>query len=138
MAIVYEKLLNLAIPTIEQTYAPKDAMLYALGVGLGLDPMDRGQLDFVFEKNLKVLPAFAVVPAHPGLWVRDLDGDRRGQGDPPQAVAVERRIDRQVADNRRRRQGRGSRRLGHVRAQYIRSCDRRTPRHRHSDSFLPW
>ena len=33
MAIVYEKLLNLAIPTIEQTYAPKDAMLYALGVG---------------------------------------------------------------------------------------------------------
>jgi hypothetical protein len=73
MAIVYEKLLNLAIPTIEQTYAPKDAMLYALGVGLGLDPMDRGQLDFVFEKNLKVLPTFAVVLAHPGLWVRDLD-----------------------------------------------------------------
>ncbi|MFZ0205116.1 MAG: MaoC/PaaZ C-terminal domain-containing protein [Roseiarcus sp.] len=73
MAIVYEKLLNLAIPTIEQTYAPKDAMLYALGVGLGLDPMDRGQLDFVFEKNLKVLSTFAVVLAHPGLWVRDLD-----------------------------------------------------------------
>jgi hypothetical protein len=73
MAIVYEKLLNLAIPTIEQTYAPKDPMLYALGVGLGLDPMDRGQLDFVFEKNLKVLPTFAVVLAHPGLWVRDFD-----------------------------------------------------------------
>ena len=70
MAIVYEKLLNLAIPTIEQTYAPKDAMLYALGVGLRLDPMDRGQLDFVFEKNLKVLPTFAVVLAHPRLWVR--------------------------------------------------------------------
>jgi len=73
MAIVYEKLLNLAIPTIEQTYAPKDAMLYALGVGLGLDPVDRGQLDFVFDKNLKVLPTFAVVLAYPGLWIRDLD-----------------------------------------------------------------
>src|ERR1700760_2529786 len=118
MAIVYEKLLNLAIPTIEQTYAPKDTMLYALGVGLGLDPMDRGQLDFVFEKNLKVLPTFAVVLAHPGLWgQKPRYGDRRGRGrawragpDPPQAVAVERRIDRQVADNRRRRKGRGSRR----------------------------
>src|SRR5271154_6877658 len=44
-----------------------------LGVGLGLDPVDRGQLDFVFDKNLKVLPTFAVVLAYPGLWIRDLD-----------------------------------------------------------------
>lgn len=73
MAIVYEKLLNLSFPTTEQTYVAKDAMLYALGVGLGMDPMDRGQLDFVYEKNLKVLPTFAVVLAHPGFWVRDLD-----------------------------------------------------------------
>ena len=40
-------------------------MLYALGVGLGLDPMDEGQLAFVYEKNLKVLPSMAVVLA----WV---------------------------------------------------------------------
>src|SRR5271167_4734314 len=73
MAIVTEKLMNLAIPTVEQTYAPKDAILYALGVGLGFNPIDRDQLDFVYEKNLKVLPTFAVVLAHPGLWVRDLD-----------------------------------------------------------------
>jgi acyl dehydratase len=73
MAIVTEKLLKLAIPTVEQTYTQKDAMLYALGVGLGFDPTDRDQLDFVYEKNLKVLPTFAVVLAYPGLWVRDLD-----------------------------------------------------------------
>src|SRR5271166_2121941 len=73
MAIVTEKLLNLVIPAVEQTYTPKDAMLYALGVGLGFDPVDRAQLDFVYEKNLKVLPTFAVVLAYPGLWVRDLD-----------------------------------------------------------------
>jgi acyl dehydratase len=73
MAIVTEKLLNLAIPTVEQTYTAKDAMLYALGVGLGFDPTDRNQLDFVYEKNLKVLPTFAVVLAYPGLWMRDLD-----------------------------------------------------------------
>jgi hypothetical protein len=67
MAIVYEKLLNLAIPTIEQTYAPKDAMLYALGVGLGLDPIDRGPLDFVFEKNRRSCrpsPSCSRIPAY--------------------------------------------------------------------------
>jgi acyl dehydratase len=73
VAIVTEKLLNLAIPTVEQTYTAKDAMLYALGVGLGFDPTDRNQLEFVYEKNLKVLPTFAVVLAYPGLWMRDLD-----------------------------------------------------------------
>lgn len=73
MAIVYEKLMNIEIPTIEQSYTEKDTMLYALGVGLGQDPTDREQLRFVYEKNLKALPTQAVVLAHPGLWVRDLD-----------------------------------------------------------------
>lgn len=73
MAIVYEKLLNIAIPTIERSYTAKDTMLYALGVGLGSDPVDRDQLPFVYEKDLKVLPTQAVVLAHPGLWTRDLD-----------------------------------------------------------------
>ncbi|MBD0416729.1 MaoC family dehydratase [Oryzicola mucosus] len=73
MAIVYEKLMNLDIPTVEQTYTQKDTMLYALGVGLGQDPVDGAQLEFVYEKNLRALPTQAVVLAHPGLWTRDLD-----------------------------------------------------------------
>lgn len=73
MAIVYEKLMNIEIPTIEQSYTEKDTILYALGVGLGQDPTDREQLRFVYENNLKALPTQAVVLAHPGLWVRDLD-----------------------------------------------------------------
>jgi acyl dehydratase len=73
MPIVYEKLLALKIPDVEHAYGPKDCMLYALGVGLGLDPMDEEQLAFVYEKNLKVLPSMAVVLAHPGFWVKDLD-----------------------------------------------------------------
>lgn len=73
MPIVYEKLLALKIPDVEQTYGPKDCMLYALGVGLGLDPMDEQQLAFVYEKNLKALPTMAVVIGHPGFWAKDLD-----------------------------------------------------------------
>jgi acyl dehydratase len=73
MPIVYEKLLALKIPEVEHGYGPKDCMLYALGVGLGLDPLDEDQLAFVYEKNLKVLPTMAVVMGYPGFWVKELD-----------------------------------------------------------------
>ena len=73
MAIDYDKLLALKIADVEHTYTDKDTMLYALGVGLGHDPLDLKQLDFVYEKNLKPLPTFAAVLGYPGFWVRDLD-----------------------------------------------------------------
>ena len=73
MAINYEKLLALKIPDAEHTYGNKDTMLYALGLGLGHDPTDRAQLDFVYEKNLKALPTFACLLGYPGFWIRDLD-----------------------------------------------------------------
>jgi acyl dehydratase len=73
MAIDYDKLLALKIPEAEHSYTDKDTMLYALGVGLGHDPLDGKELDFVYEKNLKALPTFAAVLGYPGFWVRDLD-----------------------------------------------------------------
>lgn len=73
MAIEYEKLLALKIPEVEHTYTDKDTMLYALGVGLGYDPLDADELDFVYEKNLKPLPTLAAVLGYPGFWVRNLD-----------------------------------------------------------------
>lgn len=45
-------------------YNDRDVMLYALGVGAGTD-----ELAFTYEKELKVLPTFAVVPAFPALAV---------------------------------------------------------------------
>ena len=71
MPIVYDKLLALKIPDVEHSYGPKDCMLYALGVGLGHDPVDEDQLAFVYEKNLKVLPTMAVVIGYPGFWAKD-------------------------------------------------------------------
>jgi acyl dehydratase len=73
MTIQYDKLLALKIPEVEHSYGPKDCMLYALGVGLGLDPTDEQQLAFVYEKHLKVLPTMAVVLGYPGFWAKDLD-----------------------------------------------------------------
>jgi len=73
MTIVYDKLMALAIPPAEQHYTAKDCMLYALGIGLGHDPMNEDELPFVYEKNLKVLPTMAAVLGYVGFWARDLD-----------------------------------------------------------------
>src|SRR5258705_3248670 len=73
MPIDYDKLLALKIPDVVQSYGPKDCMLYALGFGLGLDPLDEDQLAFVYEKTLKALPTMAVVLGYPGFWAKELD-----------------------------------------------------------------
>ncbi len=73
MPINPDKLLALKIPDAEHSYADKDAILYALGVGVGIDPLDPQQLDFVYEKNLKALPSLCCVLGYPGFWIRNLD-----------------------------------------------------------------
>lgn len=73
MTINYEKLLALKIPEVEHSYTDKDTILYALGVGLGHDPLDRDQLAFVYENNLQALPTFAAVLGYPGFWARELN-----------------------------------------------------------------
>ncbi len=73
MAIVYDKLMALGFPDAEVSYEPRDVMLYALGVGLGQDPLNEDELAFVYEKNLKVLPTFASMVGYPGFWLRDMD-----------------------------------------------------------------
>jgi acyl dehydratase len=50
------------LPETTFEYKWKDVVLYALGVGAGVD-----ELEFVYEKDLKVLPTFAVIPAFPAL-----------------------------------------------------------------------
>jgi multifunctional beta-oxidation protein len=47
---------------VTYTYRERDVMLYALGVGCG-----REELPFVYEKDLKVLPTFAVVASFPAM-----------------------------------------------------------------------
>jgi acyl dehydratase len=73
MTIVYDKLMALDIAPAEQIYDAKDCMLYALGVGLGHDPMNEDELAFVYEKDLKVLPIMATVLAHSGSLARNPD-----------------------------------------------------------------
>ena len=70
MPIDYAKLKNREFADIEATYGVKDTMLYALGLGLGQDPMDPKQLRHVYEEDLVTLPTMGVVLATPGFWVK--------------------------------------------------------------------
>jgi acyl dehydratase len=70
MPIDYDKLLALKVPDVEHGYMEKDAILYALGVGLGIDATSEDALAFVYEKELKVLPTFAFVLGYSPYWLR--------------------------------------------------------------------
>ena len=64
-----EQLLQLKIPDIEYLATPRDAMLYALGIGVGDWPEDARDLQFVYEQNLKMFPSQVNVICHPGGWI---------------------------------------------------------------------
>lgn len=71
MAIDYERALKFQIADVEQTYTERDVMLYALGIGMGNDISDSGQLRFVYEKDLHVVPTMAVVLGESFDWTYD-------------------------------------------------------------------
>ena len=61
MAIHYPDVLAQGTQPRAFSYGDKDVMLYALGIGLGADPLDEAELAFVTEKALKVVPTAATV-----------------------------------------------------------------------------
>lgn len=62
MPIDYDDMMQSGATGLAARYDEKDVMLYALGVGMGRDPLDEKELPFVYENNgLKVVPTFASV-----------------------------------------------------------------------------
>lgn len=53
-----------------QDYGARDAILYALGLGLGREPEEAAELRFLDERQLTVLPTFAATLCTPGLWLQ--------------------------------------------------------------------
>lgn len=78
MALDPSILLARAFEPVEQAYTARDSILYALGCGLGADPLDGGQLRFVYERALggvQALPTMANVLGYSGFWA-----DQAGTG----------------------------------------------------------
>ena len=68
----YEALKGFEIPEARQTFDPLDAVRYALSIGLGRDPLDPWQLQFVDDhKGPRIVPSFCSVLGHPGFWLAD-------------------------------------------------------------------
>ena len=65
MPVDVAKALAASLPEIPYTWDADRVILYHLGVGAGADPTAPGELEYAYEKHLKVLPSFAVVPAFP-------------------------------------------------------------------------
>lgn len=64
MAIHYERLMALKRDGDRFRYGDRETMLYALGVGMGRDPLNEDELPYVFEKGaLKTVPSMASVLA---------------------------------------------------------------------------
>ncbi|MFY9315586.1 MAG: hypothetical protein WAO95_08510 [Burkholderiales bacterium] len=66
MAIDYEHLMRLRREGERFRYGDRETMLYALGVGMGRDPLDEVELAYVFERPgaaLKTVPSLATVLA---------------------------------------------------------------------------
>jgi acyl dehydratase len=88
MAISYPDVLKLKTEGVPYSWSDREVMLYALGIGMGSDPLDEKELLFVNEgyftkKPLKVVPTFASVcvwganPGHIELnRVMSVDGER--------------------------------------------------------------
>lgn len=71
MTIDYATLKGWQFDEVRHAYTEKDAILYALSLGLGEDPTDPTQLQYVYERNLRAFPTLAVVLGYPGFWLRE-------------------------------------------------------------------
>jgi acyl dehydratase len=61
MPVDREKALGASLGERESGWEVDDVILYHLGIGAGVPPTSPGELEYTYEKNLKVLPSFAVV-----------------------------------------------------------------------------
>ncbi|MDJ0848269.1 MAG: MaoC/PaaZ C-terminal domain-containing protein [Myxococcota bacterium] len=69
MPVDRDKAVGASLGERECSWEADDVILYHLGIGAGTPATDAGELEYTYEKNLKVLPSFVVVA-----------GSRRPQG----------------------------------------------------------
>ena len=71
------RLLSRHFAPLEHVYTARDTILYALGIGVGFDPLDERALRFTYEGStgdrLRAMPTMANVLGYPGFWAREPD-----------------------------------------------------------------
>lgn len=75
MPIELDKVVGAKLPVSSWSWTADDVILYHLGVGAGVPPDDPDELRYAYERELKVLPTFAVIPVLAALHgLAGLDG----------------------------------------------------------------
>lgn len=72
MALNAERLKGMQLPATEQAYNERDVLLHALSVGYTPVGTDARELNFVYEKALKVAPSLALTLCHRSIAAMDL------------------------------------------------------------------
>jgi acyl dehydratase len=110
MPIRYPDILKLKTEGARYAWSDREVMLYALGIGMGSDPTNQNELQYVNEsylneKPLKVVPTFAsvcVCGASPGSMninrLMELDGERDIFFHKPLPAAAQVHADARVLD----------------------------------------
>jgi hypothetical protein len=62
-----ERVVGAELLELRTSWTPDDVILYHLGLGAGTSPIDAGELSYLYEGGLKVLPSYGVVPVLPAL-----------------------------------------------------------------------
>ncbi len=89
MPIDRDKALGQSLGVSESEYKPDDVILYHLGIGAGVPATERGELEYTYEKNLKVLPSFGVVAAFGSLsGILSIPGTAKMFAAPPALTTV--------------------------------------------------
>lgn len=76
MALKYDELMAKSVNDVPFNYTDADAMLYALAVGMGRDPLNERELPYVYEQGrpLHTMPTLATVVV-PDMFPPDLGWD---------------------------------------------------------------
>jgi acyl dehydratase len=107
MPLDYDKLMATSVLGLPMSYCDSEAILYALGIGMGSDPLDRNELPFVYEQGapFRTVPTLATVLVPdmfpPGLgwdFSQVLHSEQRMQLYRPLPPKADLLIDKRVVD----------------------------------------
>jgi acyl dehydratase len=66
-----DRIANLTFASLHQQFDARDAILYALSLGYGTDPLNAADLKYLYEDRLQAVPAVCNVLCHPGFWLQE-------------------------------------------------------------------
>ncbi|MDE2182867.1 MAG: MaoC family dehydratase N-terminal domain-containing protein [Alphaproteobacteria bacterium] len=116
MPINFDEIMQLKSEGCEFRYSDREAILYALGVGFGSDPLNTAELKYVYENDLQTVPTFATVIgwgmptlARSGInYLMVVHGEQRLTLHKPLPIEAEVVVDERVSNAIDKGEGRGA------------------------------